>query len=475
MADRNPRYKQGDWQAFTSVRFITCAAESPDYVYFGSQGGVARWDRLARRWAPALTTAEGLPSNEIRRLAYNPDTDELFAETSLGTSVFRRVFEEWRFTPDFPDSLERPWEPARIEGWYLPFGYDALTLGYFTDPHLRRYEIAGSIEDSYGNSWIGTWGDFVWRQQYAGFDLEPQDWGLYNDNVAAIFLDNGVVYFAGPSLYRGDGALTVYDTASASWRYIEAEFTDGFATDAVYQITGQQGGRSLWMATDLGVVRYDRQSGRFRTSGRSSGLSDDRVNALCLDGDFLWIGTESGVDAIYLPTDSVFRASTSEVGVARVRAIAATRDVVWLGTDRGLFRLVKPEAEWVRFDRTMGEFSRAVRSLVVQGDRLYVGLERGIGVIDLNFNDPARVYESADGLPDDNIFDVAVTDSILWAATPSGLVRYVPATKERRVFTMDDGLLAPFVQTIEVDGDYLWLGTENGANRFRWKNPQRID
>jgi ligand-binding sensor domain-containing protein len=474
-SDINPRYKPGDWQAFTSVRFITSAAESPDYIYFGSEGGVARWDRMARRWAPALTTAEGLPSNEIRRLAYNPDTDELFAETNFGASVFRRVWDEWRFTPEFPDSLERPWQPARIEGWYLPFGYDALTQGFFTDPHLRRYEIAGSIEDSYGNSWIGTWGDFVWRQQYAGFDLEPQDWGLYNDNVAAIFLDSSRVYFTGPSLYRGDGALTIYDTAAASWEYIEAEFTDGFATDAVYEIEAQPGSPMLWMATDLGVVRFDRKSGRFRTFGRSSGLSDDRVNTICPDGDFIWVGTESGVDAIYLPTDSIFRASTSEVGIARVRAIATTREIVWLGTDRGLFRLVKPDAEWVRFDRPAGEFSRAVRSLVIHDDRLYVGLERGIGVIDLNFNEPAEVYEAVDGLPDDNIFDIAVTDSILWAATPSGLVRYVPATKERRVFTMDDGLLAPFVQTIEVDGDYLWLGTEKGANRFRWRNPQRID
>ena len=228
------------------------------------------------------------------------------------------------------------------------------------------------------------------------------------------------------------------------------------------------------MATDLGVVRYDRKSGRFRTYGMSAGLSDDRVNTICLDGDILWIGTESGVDAIYLPTDSVFRASSAEVDVARVRAIAATRDIVWLGTDRGLFRLVKPETEWVRFDK-LGEFSRAVRSLVVHGTHLYVGLERGIGVIDLNYKDPARVYESVDGLPDDNIFQIAVTDSIVWAATPSGLVRYVPATKESRVFTTGDGLLAPFVQSIVVDGDYLWLGTEKGANRFRWRNPMRID
>lgn len=475
LADPNPRYKPGDWQAFTSVRFVTSAAESPDFVYFGTRGGVARFDRFQRRWVPALTTAEGLPSNSIQRLAYNPNTDELFAKTDAGNSVFRRVWNEWRFTPDFPDTLERPWAPERIEGWYLPFGYDALTQGYFTDPHLRSYRIAGSIEDSYGNSWIGTWGDFVWRQTNAGFDLEPQEWGLYHDNVAAIFLDSSKIFFAGPSFYSGEGALTIYDTATASWRYIESRFTDGFATDAIYEIVSSPDRRTLWMATDLGVIKYDRSSGRFRTYGRSRGLTDDRVNTICHDGDFLWVGTESGIDAIYLPSDSAFSASSAEVGHARVRAIAATRDIVWLGTDRGLFRLVKPEAEWVRFDRPDGALSRSVRSLVVHGNSLYAGMERGIAVIDLNFTDPVRVYEAVDGLPDDNIFDIAVTDSIIWAATRSGLVRFVPATRERRVYTKDDGLLSPFVQTIVVDGDYLWLGTEYGANRFRWRNPERFD
>ncbi len=475
LADPNPRYKPGDWRAFTSVRYVTSAVESPDYLYFGTRGGVARYDRLARTWVTPLTTAEGLPSNLILRLAYNPNSDELYAETDLGPSLYRRVWDEWRYTPNFPESLVQTWRPARVEGWYLPFGYDALTEGYFTDPHLRSYRLQGSIEDTYGNSWIGTWGDFVWKQPYSAFDLEPQEWGLYNDNVAAIFLDSSRVYFAGPSLYQGEGALTIYDTTQASWQYIEARFTDGFATDAVYQFAGTPGGRTLWMATDLGVIRYDRKTGRFRTYGKSAGLTDDRVNSLCLDGDLLWIGTESGVDAIYIPEDSVFTANSEDVGLARVRAIAATREVVWLGTDRGLFRLVKPEAEWVRYDRPNGAFSRSVRSLVIKDDHLYVGMDGGIGVIDLNYNDLARVYESVNGIPDDNIFDIAVTDSIVWAATRSGLIRYVPATQENRVFTTDDGLLSTFVQTIKVDGDYLWLGTEKGANRFRWRNPQRID
>jgi ligand-binding sensor domain-containing protein len=475
MADPDPRYKPGDWRAFTSMRFVTSAVVTIDYIYFGTSGGVARYDRNAQKWVDALTTAEGLPSNSVLRLAYDDLTDELFAETPAGNSVYRRIWDEWRFVQEFPDSLVQNWRSTNLLNLQLPFGYDALQPGYIRDPHLRSYRIVGDMPDTYGNEWIGTWGGFVWLHPSAMIDLTPQQWGLYHDNVEAIFIDTTSIFFAGPDYYDVDGALSIYDTVASSWQYIESHFTDGFASDAIHRFAGEPGGRYLWMATDLGVVKYDRQKSSFRTFGRASGLSDERVNALCLDGDILWVGTETGVEAIYTPSDSVFSASSPDVQDASVNAIVVTDDIVWLGTNHGLFRLVKPEPTWTRFDRSDGALSRSVRALCVHGDQLYVGMDRGLGMVDLTMHKPARVYEAADGLPDDNIFDVAVTDSIVWAATRTGLVRFVPATRERRVIGVSDGLLSTQVQTIAVDGDYLWLGTANGVSRFRWNNPYRID
>jgi hypothetical protein len=475
LADPDPRYRLGDWRAYTTVRYVTSVVFTPDFLYFGTRGGVARYDRNQERWLVPFTTAEGLPANAIRRLAYDSLTDELYAETTRGFSLYHPMWDEWRDVTSFPDSLVQNWQPVDLTRYQLPTGFDALDLGYLTDPHLRAYRIAGGKEDSRGTLWLGTWGEFVWKHPWGAYEIEPQHWGLYHDNVEAIFVDSGAVYFGGTNYYSSESALSIYDSTAGQWRYAEARFTPGFASDHIRQFVGEPKERFLWMATDAGVVRYDRRTAQFHTFGLREGLSDDRVWSLCLDGDILWVGTETGVDGIYIPTDSVFSATTELVRNTRVAAMAVTGGVVWLGTDRGLFRLVKPVPEWQIFSLPDGPLSGRVRAIRHDDRQLYVGTERGIGVIDLYGTRPIVGYDRSEGLPDDNVFDLAVTDSILWAATRIGLVRFVPATRERRVITVADGLLDQLVQTIVVDGDYLWLGTERGASRFRWNNPERID
>jgi len=472
----NPRYFTGDWTAYTSIRFVYAAAVSTDFLYFGTRGGVARYDRHGERWLPALTTAEGLRANNVRRVAYNEVTDELWADTPLGVSVYRPTFKEWIDTQGFPDSLQTPWRPIDLTGLTIPFGWDILTPGHLTDPQFRSYQIRGSVEDSWGTKWIGTWGQFVWSISPGSFTVVPQRWGLFQNDVEAIFLDSGLVVFGGPNYYDGGNALTIYDTASGDWRYIEARYTEGFASDNISRIVGEPGGRFLWLATDRGLVRMDRRSSGFRTYGLHEGLVDERVHALAIDGDILWIGTEVGIDGLYIPRDSIFHATTDAVRDSRIYDIEVLDDVVWLATDRGLMRLAKPTPEWRRFYTDQGPLAGRVRALAGNRHNLYVGSDRGIAIVDLAGRQPVEVFESPSLLPDENIYDLALTaDSIVWAATPSGLLRLVPATHERRLITTDDGLLDMFVQRIVPDGDYLWLGTLKGANRFRWKNPFRVD
>jgi ligand-binding sensor domain-containing protein len=465
----------GDWLTFTSVRYVTSIAVTPRFVYFGSEGGVARYDRYNERWLPAMTTAEGLPSIEIRSLAYDPLTDELFADTPLGAAVYVDVTHEWRYTPEFPEPLVQEWDPVDLMEYTLPFGYDALEQGLLTDPNLRSYPIWGALEDSWGTLWVGTWGEFVWKRPEGSFEIEPQRWGLYHDNVEAIYLDSGVIYFGGTNYFDGDGGLSIYDTIAGEWDYIESRFTRDFASDRVRAFAGRQGGRYLWMATDDGVVRYDRRQNLFKSYDKRDGLTDERVHALCLDENILWVGIETGIDGIYLPADSVFSATTDAVNNARIYAIETTGDIVWLGTDRGLFRLVKPVPEWSRFSTGTGPLSGRVRAIAADDRYLYVGSDRGIAIVDLVGADPIAVYESPSALPNDNIYDLVVTAGVVWVATPIGLIRFVPETREQRVFTTDDGLVDLQVQTIEVVGDYLWLGTLGGATRFRWHNPMRPD
>lgn len=458
------------------LRYVQSVVTSTEYLYFGTTGGIVRYDRFAEKWLPPMTTANGLPSNDILQLAYDPATDELYAATPNGVAVYRPVADEWYDVDFFPDSLTQPWNSLDLTRLTLPFGYDVLSQGFITDPQLRSYQVQGAFEDSYDNWWVATWGDFIWKWEFGTFNLTPERQGLFDNAVYCIYQDADHVYFGGTDPYDTQTGISVYDQGNNTWDYYEARYIEGFTSDNVNEIVGDDSSRYVWLATDKGVTRFNRKREEFRTYDRRSGLSDDFIWSLYHDGDILWVGTDFGIDGIFLPADSVFNATTDPLRGASVYDIDVINDVVWLGTDRGLYRLVKPTPVWYGFAADQGPLSGRIRAITHDTKHIYLGTDRGIGMIDREGDQPVRYFESPSVLPNDDIYDIAVTaDSIIWAATPLGLLRFVPATLERRLFTEEDGLIDMFVETIVVDGDYLWLGTEQGVNRFRWNNPMRID
>lgn len=471
----NPRYFPGDWSAYTSLRFVYCVAEAKDYMYFGTRGGVARWERFKERWEPPLTTADGLRDNNVYRLGYDPLTDELYAETPLGVSVYRALTNEWYDVPTFPDRLAQKWDTVDIGRYFLPFGWDGMTPDHLTDDRLRSYAIQGAYRDSRSNLWLGTWGNFIWQSDLAGYELHPMRWGLYNEDVSAIYLDSTRICFGSLNYFGSESALTVLDRRTKQWKYYESRYLEDFSSADVKRIAGEPNGRFLWLATNQGVVRFDTQKGEFHTFDEHDGLSDSDVLSVCVDGDIVWVGTEYGVDGIYTPNDSVFSATTDLIHGVKVYDIEVTDDVVWLGTDFGLFRLKKPTPEWKRFSYADSPLESQVWALAQDTENLYVGTERGIVMIDRQGIKPIRTFDNPSIIPYNDIYDLAVTDSILWIATNAGLLRFVPATHERRLFGRSDGMLDDIVESIVVDGDYLWLATLHGVNRFRWNNPLRID
>jgi len=75
-------------------------------------------------------------------------------------------------------------------------------------------------------------------------------------------------------------------------------------------------------------------------------------------------------------------------------------------------------------------------------------------------------YTQYDGLPDDNVLDVAVDhNNHLWFATQGGVARFDRSTWV--VYTSADGLADDFVNCIAIapNGD-VWAGTDAGVSRF---------
>jgi ligand-binding sensor domain-containing protein len=139
---------------------------------------------------------------------------------------------------------------------------------------------------------------------------------------------------------------------------------------------------SLWAGTaSHGLARLTPGGGYRRTLTTFDGLPSDRVQALAVYGDSVWVGTSGGV-ALFTENPAsgqVFlrrsdnEASTGGALVADdVLAFARTGDTLWVGTSAGLSAFVG--GAWIDRSALLGV---AVRSLAVQQDTLWAATALG--------------------------------------------------------------------------------------------------
>ena len=110
------------------------------------------------------------------------------------------------------------------------------------------------------------------------------------------------------------------------------------------------------------------------------GLYRNKVSSICIDGDWVWFGTEGGVNRLDTKTEkwSLFTASDG-LASNEITSVVANSDFVWFGSfDAGVSRYNKATTEWKHFTRKDGLSHNRVFELAVDGDFLWVGTERGL-------------------------------------------------------------------------------------------------
>jgi len=467
------RYFDGDWMGYTSTRYITSVAVGPEYIYIGTRGGILLYDRFRDQLDRVYTTIDHLPSNNIVSLAYDQEHSELNVRTLQGDYALNPASLEFEPISQFPDELAIPWTRIDLLNYSLPLGYSAVEGNFITDPNLRDFLVQGAVTDDWGNVWVGTWGLGLWRSYDNYPSLERMVYGLGQSNVRAVERMGSEWWFAGPRLDGEPGGITVYDTLQQEWRSYESRLVTGLISEDVLDLAHT--GDTMWIATAGGLTQYcASHADGFKSYNEFSGLLSELVTALEPDDDFLWIGTDLGINALYLPTDSLMRAVDRQTAGVYVFDLKAVDDFLWMGTDHGLFRLYKGNNQWRRFSYADNILNGRVRAIDADDTAFYFGTDVGLAIV---YRDGSAIqeYTAGDIFPGSDIYALAVTERIVWASTPYGLVRFDPRSDSYRIFTTDDGLFDDFVQVIYPDGDYLWLGTQEGVQRFYWKNPYRID
>ncbi len=207
------RYLPGDWVSYSVFRYVTSIAQDYDHVYFGTTGGVTRYDRFLRRWDAPFTTSDGLPGNWVRNLAYDPDRNEIWADTYAGAAVYQEAFGEWKWEPSFPQNLSKS-DTANLTlpDLFTEFGPTTAGSDWVMDSHMDRYAITNYLRGDYDDElWVGTWGlnaglASVRRLQFTVFSF-----GLFDKDVKAILVDGDQVWFGGTGSANPSAGMTRYD------------------------------------------------------------------------------------------------------------------------------------------------------------------------------------------------------------------------------------------------------------------------
>ncbi len=152
-------------------------------------------------------------------------------------------------------------------------------------------------------------------------------------------------------------------------------------------------------------------------------------------------------------------------------AIAANDEYLFIG-HRGGFSVLH-EGNWRAYGVSDGLSGRTVRAIVIDEDRVYIGTNAGLTVIELKGVAPLdRVaswsrYGETDGVPDASIYGLALLGERLWAAGKGTLVSVgVADLSDPTGWIQRDVSDLASITTLAEDGEALYIGTTSGAYRF---------
>ncbi len=188
---------------------------------------------------------------------------------------------------------------------------------------------------------------------------------------------------------------------------------------------------TIWCATTGGLAGFDPSTEYFDSYTFLDGLEGIGLNGLTLDSTGgIWIVLERRLLQRFDPLNR--RVTHTVSGVREVNSInGMTIDQrgIFLATNVGVARIkyFPEQDEWFWFERftRLGDFpdQEAVTTVVTAGDYIWAGTAMGIARGDLNAPAPLTWvnFTTDDGLPGNEIRDIAVYQDLVYTATNGGI------------------------------------------------------
>jgi len=264
------------------------------------------------------------------------------------------------------------------------------------------------------------------------------------------------------------------------FRFENFTTANGLPADHVYAVLVD--GNRIWAGTDNGLGLYE--NGKWKTYSTADGLAHRAVLSLALDkrtGD-VWAGTMGGLSRISAGRIDTFTQLNSGLSNDVVYGVAVEGENVWVATAAGACRLNLATGQWALYNERNTPMEEIwVYGVSAAANKVYFAVW-GSGLLELTqqsgkwdlYIDPDKETEMVlfkdQGLIHNIVSSVSYVDNIVWASTYFGDSRY-DGRYWHNFLTKDSGLPSNFTNFVKgVDANRAWFCTDKGLAYFDGAN-----
>ena len=436
-----------------SMTFVRWTYVDTDAVWFTTDYGILRYDKMADTWRH-FTTEDGLSTDDVNKIAVSEQSVWVIPMIGLELNHYSKATGTW-------DIVEE--EGHREIETIKSLGVDGPNVWFASGRGLTRYnEITNEWKNfgprdglaGRGAEWITVDDDFIWvarsewdrgsNRPLSRYDKKTKKWTTFstNDVLAAktirriIAAENDVWI-----LYRpwDDAGVTRYDRRTKEWTTIRSgRGTLELAADDDY----------LWLAApNEGLRRFHFASGTWETFKDIKGLLHNHVGeyGLAVDEDYVWVGTLRGLSRYDKRKESWTPLTALPTLIGRtVRTVDTDERFVWVGTDKGMSRYDKVLGNWKNYRQEGGS-----ENIETHGGHWHQHGRKKKGSLS------------------DNVVSSIVTDEqYVWVGTRDGANRFDKIALQWDQYKTHHGLPANNVTSVSSDGDSIWVGTNSGIGKY---------
>jgi len=522
-------YEKGTFVSYPAGKHVNHSFYSTWNVYFAVEDGVLVYDHHKRQWLEPITASNGLSQYPVLLVWHNANTQDVWMVTpdylfvydelsdwmsrvplpndpkysgkyELGISdahivvtaaapdyddkysvLFSKTsgtFEQWGANSD----LDLDWEGVEwihtisesFSDIYEALPVQSVANGSFDsagklhlDGHPRNSlgevsSITGAIAP--GESFLSTYGMGIFYQRLRGGEFVNLPYGLLSPDVMSLGM------FGQQLVVGGRAGLTYMD--SSSFEYDEAieeiAFDYSFITDISTSCD------ALFIAARDGIFTRTKSKASWDRVITKKDLRSDRIYAIASgrDGN-LMVATERNAFLFHesgLVLQTIFPEGLDwpvfDVSYGDGRFYISSYYGLYIYDEASLGFVGRVNTSGMLLPISEDPAVDPIYESIVLGNKLWASTHRGLMVLDL-LTEAGAFYlaPSAPFKPR----GLCVVGNRVWVGTDIGLYSFDSKSLSWRHYTMSDGLISDFVTDLTAKDGYIWVGTNLGLTRIKWK------